>query len=75
MLHYAFGPLGMRRVGLTHSSGSDGSRRIAEKLGFTLEGIQRAANLLPGGRIADRLCYARFDTDGLPRLDVRWGMQ
>jgi RimJ/RimL family protein N-acetyltransferase len=75
MLRYAFGPLGMRRVGLTHSSGNDGSRRIAEKLGFTLEGIQRAANLLPGGRIVDRLCCARFDTDGLPRLDVRWGMQ
>jgi RimJ/RimL family protein N-acetyltransferase len=73
LLRYAFGPLGMRRIGLTHSSGNEPSRRIAERLGFQLEGVQRAANMLPGGAIADRLCYARFGTEGLPELDVRWG--
>lgn len=72
LLRYAFGVLGMRRVGLTHSSGNDASRRIAEKLGFALEGVQRQAALLPGGRIADRLLYARFNVDGLPPLDVTW---
>jgi RimJ/RimL family protein N-acetyltransferase len=72
LLRYAFGALGMRRVGLTHSSGNEASRRIAEKLGFTLEGVQRSAALLPGGRFADRLLYARFDTDGLPPLKVTW---
>jgi ribosomal-protein-serine acetyltransferase len=72
LLRYAFGVLGMRRVGLTHSSGNEASRRIAEKLGFTLEGVQRGAALLPGGRIADRLLYARFDTNGLPPLEVTW---
>lgn len=73
LLRYAFGALGMRRVGLTHSSGNDASRRIAEKLGFAPEGIQAGANPLPGGRVADRYCYVRFDADGLPDLDVRWG--
>ena len=73
LLRYAFGALGMRRVGLTHSEGNEGSRRIAEKLSFVHEGIQRGANLLPGGRFADRHCYARFDTAGLPPLEVRWG--
>jgi RimJ/RimL family protein N-acetyltransferase len=34
MVRYAFEALGMQRVGLTHSSGNDASRRIAEKLGF-----------------------------------------
>jgi RimJ/RimL family protein N-acetyltransferase len=72
LLRYAFGVLGMRRVGLTHSSGNEASRRIAEKLGFTLEGVQRSAALLPGGRIADRLLYARFDINGLPPLEVTW---
>lgn len=72
MLRYAFEALGMRRVGLTHSSGNEASRRIAEKLGFTQEGIQRQAALLPGGRIADRLLYAIFGTEGLPPLDVTW---
>lgn len=32
------------------------SRRIAEKLGFSPEGIQRGANVLPGGKYADRHC-------------------
>jgi RimJ/RimL family protein N-acetyltransferase len=31
MLRYAFGALGMLRVGLTHSSGNEPSRRIATK--------------------------------------------
>ena len=72
LIRYAFGALGMRRVGLTHSAGNEASRRIAETLGFSFEGIQRGANILPGGRNADRYCYARFDAAGLPDLEVQW---
>lgn len=72
LVRYAFGALRMRRIGLTHSAGNEASRRIAEKLGFSLEGIQRGANVLPGGKFADRLCYARFDIAGLPNLEVQW---
>jgi len=72
LVRYAFGQLQMHRIGLTHSAGNEASRRVAEKLGFTREGIQRAANLLPGGRVADRYCYARFDTVGMPDLEVTW---
>ena len=72
MVRYAFGALGMQRVGFTHSLGNDPSRRIAERLGFALEGIQRRANLLPGGKAVDRYCYARFDVTGLPELEVTW---
>jgi RimJ/RimL family protein N-acetyltransferase len=72
MVRYGFGALGMRRIGLTHSDGNEASRRIAEKLGFSFEGIQRRANVLPGGKHADRYCYARFDITGLPDLEVQW---
>lgn len=72
LVRYAFGALGMRRVGLTHSAGNEASRRIAEKLGFTFEGIQKDANQLPGGKHADRLCYARFSVADLPDLEVHW---
>ncbi len=75
LVRYAFGALGMRRVGLTFSAGNEASRRVAEKLDFIPEGIQRAANLLPGGRVADRVCYARFDTAGLPDLEVNWELK
>ena len=73
LLRYAFRALGMRRVGITHSAGNEASRRVIEKLGFAPEGVQRLANSLPGGRVADRHCYARFDTAGLPALEVQWG--
>lgn len=72
LVRYAFGALGMRRIGLTHSEGNEASRRIAQKLGFSFEGIQRGANVLPGGRHADRHCYARCDLAGLPELAVHW---
>jgi RimJ/RimL family protein N-acetyltransferase len=72
LVRYAFGALGMRRIGLTHSVGNEASRHIAEKLGFLFEGIQRGANILPGGKNADRYCYARFDVTGLPDLVVQW---
>ena len=72
LARYAFGALGMRRVGLTHSAGNDASRRIAQKLGFAFEGIQRGANILPGGKHADRHCHARFDIAGMPDLSVQW---
>ena len=71
MLRYAFGALGMQRVGLTHSSGNEPSR-LAKRLGFAFEGIQRKANMLPGGKAADRHCYARFDVLGLSDLEVSW---
>ena len=73
MLRYAFGELGMRRVGLTHSDGNESSRRIAEKLGFAHVGVERAAKPLPGGLTADRFCYTRFGAEGLPPLDMHWG--
>ena len=72
LVRYAFGALGMRRIGLTYSGGNEPSRRIAHRLGFSFEGIQKDANVLPGGRHADRHCYARFDIVGLPDLEVQW---
>ena len=72
LVRYAFGALGMRRIGFTHSDGNEASRRIAERLGFSFECTQRGANILPGGKYADRHCYARFDVAGLPELEMKW---
>ncbi len=72
MVRYAFGALGMKRVGFTHSRGNEASRHIAEKLAFTFERIERGATLLPNGTYVDRFCYARQDIAGLPILDVQW---
>jgi RimJ/RimL family protein N-acetyltransferase len=72
MVRYAFGALRIQRIGLTYSAGNQASERIAKRLGFKLEGVQRGANVLPGGRTADRYCYARFDIEGLPEVAVDW---
>jgi RimJ/RimL family protein N-acetyltransferase len=74
LVRYAFGALGMARVGLTHSGGNEASRKIAERLGFSLEGVQGKASFLPGAGLTDRYCYARFDRKGLPELDVSWNL-
>ena len=55
------------------TGGNEASRRVVEKLGFAPERVQRLANLLPGGRVADKHCYARLDLVGLPSLEVQWG--
>ena len=56
MLGHAFGPLGMQRVGLRTTIDNARSRAVAERLGFTQEGILRAAAAFPDGR-RDLVCY------------------
>lgn len=73
VLRYAFNALQAQRVEITHAEGNDKSRRVIEKLGFALEALQRKAHRLPGGRTGDYRRYVRFDTDGLPPLDIQWG--
>jgi RimJ/RimL family protein N-acetyltransferase len=73
LLRYAFGALHMRCVGITYSAGNHPSARIVDKLDFRPERILPGANHLPGGRVFDRHCFARYDLHGLPPLDVSWG--
>ena len=73
LLRYAFNALAAKRVEIFHAAGNDASRRVIEKLGFVKEGVRVAAGRLPNGAIVDEHMYARFDTNGLPDLDVKWG--
>jgi ribosomal-protein-serine acetyltransferase len=50
ILDHAFGPLGLERIGLTATADNVRSRSVAERLGFTLEGIRREAAAFPTGR-------------------------
>lgn len=74
LTRYAFTVMQARRVMIAHAEGNDASRAVIQKLGFPLEAVRRQAHgPLPDGRIVDDYTYVRFDTDGLPDLDVRWG--
>ncbi|RKT57539.1 GNAT family N-acetyltransferase [Saccharothrix australiensis] len=61
-LRYAFDVAGAHRVGYRHAAGNHGSRRVAEKCGFTLEGTSRGAELVDG-RHHDLLQWYRLATD------------
>lgn len=50
--------LGARRIEITSDARNERSRRVAEKNGFTLEGILRNARRDTAGELADKCMYA-----------------
>ena len=52
--------LGARRIEITCDTRNSASRRVAEKSGFALEGIRRAARRDNDGCLADSCMYARI---------------
>jgi ribosomal-protein-serine acetyltransferase len=56
VLDHAFGPLGVQRVELRTTPANQRSRGVAQRLGFTQEGVLRSAAAFPGGR-QDEVVY------------------
>lgn len=50
ILDHAFGPLGLERIGLPTTIDNLRSQSVAERLGFTREGVLRKAAAFPGER-------------------------
>ncbi|HKX40479.1 MAG TPA: GNAT family N-acetyltransferase [Burkholderiaceae bacterium] len=59
LMRAAFDRLGARRVEVRMEDGNAASQRVAERLGFTLEGILRQDSLTPRGEPRDTRVYAR----------------
>jgi ribosomal-protein-serine acetyltransferase len=57
MLDYAFGALGLHRVALQAEVGNEKSIAVARRLGFTEEGIRRAAGV-NSGRYVDMAAFS-----------------
>jgi RimJ/RimL family protein N-acetyltransferase len=53
---HAFG-LGLTRIELLAAVGNVASQRVAERAGFTREGVLREARPLPGGKKADMVRF------------------
>lgn len=62
VLRFAFDGLGLHRVGYAWADGNEASRRLAEKLGFVVEGRRRSAWVVDGRRV-DTTLAARLATD------------
>jgi RimJ/RimL family protein N-acetyltransferase len=72
LTRFAFNALAARKVIITHADGNDASAAVIRRLGYPLEVVERYGTTLPDGAVVDQHRYARFDTNGLPHLDVRW---
>ncbi len=55
----AFDQLGARRVEVRMDGSNQRSRRVAERAGFTFEGVLRGDSLTPQGGVRDTHVYAR----------------
>ncbi len=68
----AFGPLDARRMELRCDARNEPSRRVAERVGFVLEGRLRHASLAPDGQPADTLVFGMVPSEATQLL-AGWG--
>ena len=62
-----------KRVEISMSNNNFSSKKVPERLGFVLEGALRNHHVnFVTGEVSDTLMYARYNTGGLPFLDVKW---
>jgi RimJ/RimL family protein N-acetyltransferase len=72
LIRYAFNALGAKKIGICHVDGNEASRRVIEKLGFVKKGYIADNDRLNDGTRVGQHWYARYDTNGLPELTVKW---
>lgn len=73
LTQYAFKQLAVKRICITCDINNLRSKRIAERLNYTLEGILKSNRRHPlTNALSDTLVYAKYDLSGLPDLKVTW---
>jgi RimJ/RimL family protein N-acetyltransferase len=60
LCEYALEHLAVQRLEVVTDEGNIASRRVAERSGFALEGVQRKKNRAPDGSLRDICLYARL---------------
>ncbi len=71
---YAFKQLGVKRIALTCDIDNVRSKKIAERLHYTLEGTLRCHRRKPiSSKLSDTLIFAKYSLNDLPQLSVQWG--
>ncbi len=73
LTQYAFRVLKIKRMAITCEKNNTRSRKIPERLGYTLEATLKAnrRNLITN-ELADTLIYSIYDIKNLPALSVQW---
>ncbi|QVK20504.1 GNAT family N-acetyltransferase [Mycoplasmatota bacterium] len=68
VIKYLFEELNMDRVAMSHYPFNKTSERVAQKLGFTKEGILRKEDKIATGEIVDRIIYSIIKDEYFERL-------
>jgi RimJ/RimL family protein N-acetyltransferase len=70
---YAFKQLSVKRIAITCDVDNVRSRKVPERLHYTLEATLKSNRKKPvSGEISDTLVYAKYTLDDLPPLQVTW---
>lgn len=74
MTQYAFKQMGVKRIAITCDVNNTRSKKIAERLNYTLEGILKSNRRMPkSGKLSDTLVFAKYSLENLPFLTLAWG--
>ncbi len=63
LCEFAFDELSMNRIQIRCAVGNEPSKKIPNKLGFVLEGVERDGEKLTGGIFTDLEVYSKLKTD------------
>ena len=75
LTRFTFQVLRANRLEIRCDTANTRSKKLAERLGFQLEGTLHNHRLDPRTKaLSDTLVYARTTLDNLPALDVKWGL-
>ena len=75
LTRFTFQVLRANRLEIRCDTANNRSKKLAERLGFQLEGTLHNHRLDPHTKaLSDTLIYARTTLDNLPALDVKWGL-
>ncbi len=74
LTQYAFKQLAIKRIAITCDVYNTRSKKIPERLHYTLEGVLKCHRRKPiSGELSDTLVYAKYSLKHLPLLTVEWG--
>lgn len=74
LTQYAFKQLAVKRIAITCDADNIRSKRIPERLHYTLEGRLKYHRRKPiSGELSDTVVFAKYNLDNLPPLFVQWG--
>lgn len=71
---YAFKQLQVKRITITCDINNLRSKKIPERLNYTLEATLKRNRIKPiTGELSDTLVYSKYTIENLPELSVEWG--